>query len=63
MNLEIPTSLPKVSEGILDPRDTYASPAEWEEKSKILAAKYIANFEQYTDTEEGKRLVVTVSQI
>jgi ATP-dependent phosphoenolpyruvate carboxykinase len=33
MNLEIPTSLPKVSEGILDPRDTYASAAEWEEKS------------------------------
>jgi phosphoenolpyruvate carboxykinase (ATP) len=25
MNLEIPTSLPKVSEGILDPRDTYAN--------------------------------------
>ncbi|MEN9487203.1 MAG: hypothetical protein RIR56_891, partial [Bacteroidota bacterium] len=63
MNLEIPTSLPKVSEGILDPRDTYASPAEWEEKAKSLAAKYIANFEQYTDTEEGKRLVAAGPQI
>ena len=29
-NLEIPTELPGVDTGILDPRDTYANPAEWD---------------------------------
>ena len=57
LNLTIPTTLPKVSEGILDPRDTYASEGEWEVKAKDLAARYIKNFEQYTNTEEGKKLI------
>lgn len=57
LNLTVPVSLPNVSEGILDPRDTYADSAEWEKKAKDLAQKYIKNFEQYCDTEEGKRLV------
>ena len=57
LNLEVPVALDQVSEGILDPRDTYQETSEWEEKAKDLAAKYIANFEQYTTTEEGKRLV------
>jgi phosphoenolpyruvate carboxykinase (ATP) len=57
LNLTIPTSLTNVSEGILDPRDTYKDVADWESKAKDLSARYINNFEQYTDTEEGKRLV------
>ena len=63
LNLEIPTSLPNVSEGILDPRDTYKSGEEWEAKARDLAAKYIANFEQYCDTEEGKKLVAAGPQL
>jgi phosphoenolpyruvate carboxykinase (ATP) len=31
--------------------------AEWETKTKKLVALYNKNFEQYTTTEEGKRLV------
>ncbi|HRZ75563.1 MAG TPA: phosphoenolpyruvate carboxykinase (ATP) [Flavobacterium sp.] len=57
LNLTVPTSLPNVDKGILDPRDTYKSEEEWEVKAKDLAARYIKNFEQYTDTEEGKKLV------
>ncbi|AOW10133.1 phosphoenolpyruvate carboxykinase (ATP) [Flavobacterium gilvum] len=57
LNLTIPTALPQVSPGILDPRDTYKNDDEWERKAKDLSARYIQNFEQYTDTEEGKRLV------
>ncbi len=49
--------MPNVSEGILDPRDTYKDKADWERKAKDLAARYIKNFEQYTNTEEGKRLI------
>ena len=57
LNLTVPTSLPNVSEGILDPRDTYKTEEAWEVKAKDLAARYIKNFEQYTNTEDGKRLV------
>lgn len=63
MNLEVPTELPNVSEGILDPRDTYSDVSEWEEKAKDLAAKYIKNFEQYCNTDEGKKLIVSGPQL
>lgn len=58
LNLVIPIKLPNVSEGILDPRDTYKNKEEWIAKAKDLASRYIKNFEQYTNTEEGKRLVI-----
>lgn len=57
LNLTIPTVLAGVSEGILDPRTTYKDPMEWERKAIDLASRYIKNFEQYTNTDEGKRLV------
>lgn len=63
LNLEIPTSLPNVSEGILDPRNTYATEADWEAKARELGAKYIENFKQYCDTEEGQRLVAAGPQL
>ena len=63
MNLEIPTALPNVSEGILDPRDTYADASEWEVKARDLAARYIKNFEQYCDNDEAKKLVAAGPQL
>ena len=57
LNLTIPVELPLVDKGILDPRETYKSEEEWEVKAKDLASRYIKNFEQYTNTEEGKKLV------
>jgi phosphoenolpyruvate carboxykinase (ATP) len=51
LNLVAPTALNGVDAGILDPRDTYPSEVEWTAKAKQLAAKYIANFEQYCDNE------------
>ncbi len=56
-NLEVPTSLPGVDPGILDPRDTYSDSTEWDKKANDLAKLFIKNFEQYTDNEEGKKLV------
>lgn len=56
-NLEIPISLHDVDNNILDPRNTYEDPAEWDKKANELAALFIKNFEQYTDNEEGKKLV------
>ncbi|MBQ4576806.1 MAG: phosphoenolpyruvate carboxykinase (ATP), partial [Firmicutes bacterium] len=36
-NLTVPTALPGVDSGILDPRDTYADAADWEVKAQDLA--------------------------
>ena len=55
--LQVPVSLTGVSDGILDPRETYADPQEWEEKARDLAVLFIENFAKYTDTAEGQSLV------
>jgi phosphoenolpyruvate carboxykinase (ATP) len=57
LNVTIPTILPNINDKILDPRDTYKDTVEWEIKAKKLSQRYIENFKQYTNTEEGKRLV------
>ena len=57
LNLTIPEKLNNITEGILDPRDTYSNLADWETKAKNLSLRYIKNFEQYTDTEAGKALI------
>lgn len=56
-DLAVPTALPNVDDSILDPRDTYSDVAQWEEKARDLAKRFVDNFERYTDTEEGKALV------
>jgi phosphoenolpyruvate carboxykinase (ATP) len=56
-DFEVPTELPGVDPGILDPRDTYEDPAVWEEKAKDLAGRFIKNFEKYTSNDAGKALV------
>ena len=44
-NFEIPTELTGVATEILDPRDTYASAAEWETKAKDLAGRFVLCFD------------------
>ena len=53
----VPTELPGVDTNILDPRDTYADAAQWEEKAKDLAGRFIKNFAKFTGNEAGKALV------
>ncbi len=53
----IPTELPGVHTEILDPRDTYASAAEWDVKAHDLATRFINNFTKFTGNETGKALV------
>ena len=57
LNFEVPTSLHDVNSAILDPRDTYEDATVWNNKAIDLAKRFIANFEQYTDNDEGKNLV------
>jgi len=62
-NLAVPTELPGVDTGILDPRDTYANSAEWEEKAKDLAGRFVKNFVKYTGNDAGKALVEAGPQL
>ncbi len=62
-NFEVPTELPGVDTGILDPRDTYADSTEWDTKAKDLAARFIKNFDKYTTNEAGKALVAAGPQL
>jgi len=56
-NFEVPTALPGVDPNILDPRDTYADAAQWDEKAKDLAGRFIKNFNKFTGNDAGKALV------
>jgi len=56
-NLKVPTSLPAVDAKILDPRNSYTDVSEWNARAVNLASLFIDNFEQYTDTDGGKKLV------
>ena len=62
-NFAVPTALPNVDTNILDPRNTYADATEWQTKAEDLASRFIKNFVQYTDNEEGKSLVAAGPQL
>ena len=62
-NLEVPTELPGVDPKILDPRDTYSSASQWEEKAKDLSERFIKNFQKFTYNEAGKALVPAGPQL
>ena len=62
-NFEVPTELPGVDPAILDPRDTYADAAQWDEKAKDLAGRFVKNFKKYETNEAGKALVAAGPQL
>lgn len=53
-DLAVPMALPGVNPDILDPRDTYADKAQWQEKAEDLAKRFATNFDKYTDTLRGR---------
>ena len=53
----VPTELPGVDPRILDPRDTYADPKEWDEKARKLAEMFINNFKKFEGNDAGRALV------
>jgi len=57
-NLDVPMNINAVDKGILDPRNTYEDPDEWDKKARNLAELFVSNFEKFTDTDEGRKLVV-----
>ena len=56
-DLEVPTVLEGVATEILDPRNTYADPTEWDRRAEDLASRFIKNFKKYEYNAAGKALV------
>ena len=56
-NLQMPFQIKGVSQEILDPRNSWKNEKLWEIKAKELANLFINNFKQFTDNDEGSKLV------
>lgn len=55
--LKVPTELKDIDPNILNPRKSWKYPAQYDKQAQMLADKFIENFQQFTDIEEGKRLL------
>jgi len=55
--LNIPKEVPGCPAGICNPKNAWEDTAEWDKAARKLAQKFIDNFEEFTDNQEGKRLV------
>lgn len=56
-NLTVPVQLSGVDTQLLDPRNTYADPAQWQSAANKLAGLFVENFALYTDTDSGRDLI------
>ena len=56
-DFEVPTALPGVDSGILDPRDTYRDASEWEKKALDLSGIFVKNFRKYESSDAGSALI------
>ncbi|EOY4405067.1 phosphoenolpyruvate carboxykinase (ATP) [Klebsiella michiganensis] len=58
-NLAVPRDLSAIEHDILDPRASWESEQQWQDKAMFLADKFITNFEKFTDTAVGQALAAT----
>lgn len=62
-NLQIPKSLQGIEDRFLNPRNSWSKPEDWDKAARDLAQKFIDNFENFTDTEAGRKLVAAGPQL
>lgn len=55
-NLQYPVRLPGIESSLLDPRNSWNSQAQWQQKAEQLAQQFIQHFDQYTDTDAGQAI-------
>jgi phosphoenolpyruvate carboxykinase (ATP) len=56
-NLQIPKAIAGLNEKLLNPRNAWANPADWDKAANNLAERFIKNFTKFTDNDEGKRIM------
>jgi len=62
-NLAIPKAVNKVDSKLLNPRNLWEKPTEWDEAAKGLGQRFINNFKFFTDSEDAEKLVAAGPQI
>jgi phosphoenolpyruvate carboxykinase (ATP) len=62
-NLMIPKNVPGINNDILNPRNIWANPGEWDEAARSLAMKFFKNFESFADTTETQDLIASGPQV
>ncbi len=62
-NLAIPKTVKNVDSKLLNPRNLWANPADWDAAAKDLGQRFIKNFEFFTDNEDVAKLVSAGPQI
>ena len=62
-NLAIPKAVNKVDNKLLNPRNLWANPADWDAAAKDLGGRFIKNFEYFTDNEDVAKLVSAGPQL
>ncbi|OQX80489.1 MAG: phosphoenolpyruvate carboxykinase (ATP) [Bacteroidetes bacterium 4484_249] len=55
--LAIPKAVEGVDSSVLNPRNSWSNPEDWDKAAKDLGKRFVDNFVSFTDNEEGKRLV------
>ena len=62
-NLSIPKSLPNVDSKLLNPRNLWIEQENWDKQAKVLANKFIENFNYFTDHPEAEQLIKAGPQV
>lgn len=58
-NLKVPVNVSGVDSKLLNPRNIWKDPAEWETAARDLARRFIENFNGFKDTDAAKKLAET----
>jgi phosphoenolpyruvate carboxykinase (ATP) len=62
-NLSVPTLVPGVDSGLVDPRKAWGSGEAWENAARALGQKFINNFSKFTANPETAKLVSAGPQL
>ena len=60
--LAIPKEIDGVDPKVLNPRDSWKYQSAYDKQAQMLADKFIENFQQFTDNDDGKRLIAAGPQ-
>jgi phosphoenolpyruvate carboxykinase (ATP) len=62
-NLQVPRAIKGVESKVLNPRNSWPNPSDWDGAAKKLAEMFIKNFENFTDNDAGKKLIAAGPKI